>query len=87
MKIIIDPERITLDDLIALEEGENMKLRRMRSIMAKCAFDDNGAPIPDAESVLGQLTIAELKKAFAAFRQALTDYQSDAVSPTTGGES
>lgn len=87
MKIVIDPERITLDDLIALEEGETMKLRRMRSILAKCAFDDNGSPITDAESVLGQLSISELKKAFAAFRQALTDYQADAVSPTTGGES
>lgn len=87
MKIVIDPERITLDDLIALEEGETMKLRRMRSILAKCAVDDNGSPIPNAESVLGQLTLVELKKAIAAFRQALTDYQGEAVSPTTGGES
>ena len=57
MKIEIDTDKLTLNDLIALEDG---KMSGIKSVLVKFAVDDNGEPLPDASDLVGELTLPEL---------------------------
>ena len=64
----VDPERLTLNDLIDLEE-QNQSPRFMRDFLAKFAVDDKGEYLPDdmAQEMVGCLTLAELAQTVQDF--------------------
>lgn len=61
LRLKIDPERIFIDDLIALEEG-TMKTRAARDLIAKFVVDADGTYLSDEEgrAAIGKLSLAEL---------------------------
>jgi len=85
MKFNIDPNLLTLDDMIALESGFNA--RTMRDVFASFVVDEKGKSPPEAEAraAVGKLTLKELKDVAQQFSEAMKDMQASAVPPPSGG--
>ena len=81
MKVIIDLQKLTLDDLIELEGGANYRV--MRRVIGRFVVDDAGQPAEQeqAEKYAGNLTIAQLKAVNAEISGAL----SGTISPEASG--
>lgn len=81
MKIVIDLQKLTLDDLINLEDGANY--RTMRQLIGRFVVDDAGQPVDQeqAEKYSGSLTIAQIKQVNEQISASL----SGAVSPEASG--
>jgi hypothetical protein len=90
MKLVIDiatvSEKISLDELIALETG-NMPAKRAKVLLARFAVDDEGAAIApeQAEKLLGAFNLGELRRAVVTLTKAIQGLLSEAVPPETGG--
>jgi hypothetical protein len=89
MEFKIDPDRMTLDDLIALDEAGGMKPRQMRDLLARFLVDENGAFVPeeDAQKQLGSLKVSELKDAVKKFGEGVKGLKDGAVPPASGSGS
>jgi hypothetical protein len=61
LKLVLDAERMTFDDMIEIQEG---KLRRLKEIIAKFAVDEAGKPLDKdaAASAAGGLSLIELRQ-------------------------
>lgn len=81
----VDPDLLTLDDMIALETGFNAKT--MRDVFARFITDGAGNYLPEAEAraAVGRLTLKELKGVSQQFADAMKDVQASAVPPPSGG--
>ena len=81
----IDADRLTLDDLIALEETPTARV--MRDTLAKFLTDETGAFVEEAQArkTLGGLAITQLNAAAAQFRAAVEEVQNSAVPPVQSG--
>jgi len=81
----IDLQRITLDDLIALESKPS--LRFMRDLMARHLQNGKGVYLDfeQAQTLLGTLNVSELNGVMTDFGQAVQNLQEQAVNPTSGG--
>jgi hypothetical protein len=75
-----DPARISVDEMIALEEN---KMRGYRDLLARSLTDESGEYIPfeDAVKVIGKLSLQELEQAAKKFQSA----GKDALPPGGGG--
>ena len=90
MRLIIDmgtvSDKLSLDDLIALEAGD-MPAKRVKPLLARFAVDDEGAAIApeQAEKLLGGFNLGELRRAIVTLTRAIQGLLSEAVPPETGG--
>ena len=90
MKLVIDmgtvSEKISLDELIALEAG-GMSAKRIGKILSRFAIDDDGVAIPpeQAEKALGTFSLGDLRRAIVTLTKAIGALLSEAVPPETGG--
>lgn len=84
----VDPDRLTLDDVIAVESG-TLKTIEIRNLLARFVLDDAGQylPEPDALKRIGGLTLGQLKEAMAAFGNSLKQFQDNAVNPPSASAS
>lgn len=59
LRILVDMDVLTVDDLITLEDA---KIRGLRDVLARLAVDDNDRPLPfeDAKALVGKLTVRQL---------------------------
>lgn len=69
-KFVIDPERITLDELIELEEaGTNVSLKMARDLLSKHIVNGTGEYLEGAAALkaVGGLNLLELQNAVQQF--------------------
>ncbi len=61
LRLKIDPDRITIDELMAIEEG-NARVRSSRDLIARFIVDENGAFVEEKEAraIVGKLTLTQL---------------------------
>jgi hypothetical protein len=85
MKLKVDLDRITLDDVIALEEKQSAK--SMKFILARFVINEAGEYMPTDEAIkaVGALTMRELRDVSSQFAEAMKGAQSEAVPPTGSG--
>lgn len=85
IRLKIDEDRVTLDDLIVLESGV-ASARFMRDLLARFVTDETGAYLPEdtAQQMIGKLKLSELKQVTEQLTTSLKDLQQSAVPPTTG---
>lgn len=89
IRLKVDDNRLTVDDLIALDEGTVSKPRVMRDLMARFLVDEAGEYLPDdaARKAIGALTVTQLKKVIEQFTENVNALKIDAVNPTPGNVS
>jgi len=80
----VDPDRLTLDDLIALEE-ESQSPRFIRDFMARFVVDDKGEYLEEgaAQKIVGALTLSELSGAAEQFKDAVETFTEGMVPKVT----
>ena len=85
LKLKVDVDRITLDDVISLEERASMKT--MRDIIARFVVDDKGEYYPHAEAVklVGGLKMSEVKDVATQFADAMKGVAAEALPPNGSG--
>ena len=69
-KFVIDPERVTLDELIELEEvGTNVSLRMAKGLLSRHIVGADGEYLEQdaAMAVVGKFNLVELNDAVAKF--------------------
>lgn len=86
MKIIfeIDPDRLTWSDLDAMEEAQDSgKIRPIRRILARFMVSEDGQPLAHeaAMSVLGGLSVPQIKDTLEAFTAELGRQRNSTVPP------
>lgn len=81
LKFKVDPERITLGELIDAQEG---KLAAMRDMLAHCLVDDAGDYVETeaAMRMVSGLKLSEVKDTVDGF---VNQLQGQAVNPPSGG--
>ena len=86
VKLKIDENRITLDDLINLEEGDN-STRFLRDLFSRFLVDENGEYLPEEEAVkvMGKLTLGDVMQVKEQFMEFIKGLQERAVPPEQGG--
>lgn len=64
-----DPEEVTFDEVIAIQEAGTKPLREQKALLAGFVIDAKGKalPVEEAEALLGQLTVVKMRETFAAF--------------------
>lgn len=89
MTIKINPnlDRLTVDDLIAIDEGALTKPRAIRNLLARFVVNDAGEYLETAQAQieLGGLTVNELKKVIQEFGAMIKGVADEAVTPLTSG--
>ncbi len=88
MPIILkaDAERLTLDDLIVIEDAGTMKARQLKQLLSRFVVDAQGQAVPaeQAATQIGRLSLAELRAAMEQFGATLKGVQDAAVPPEIG---
>jgi hypothetical protein len=81
LHIVADADLLTVDDMIALEDG---KVRGIRDVLARLAVDDQNKSLPfeDAKALVGRLSLRQLREHGESLGRALRD---SAVTPRSGG--
>ncbi len=82
MKLKVELDRLTLDDIIAIQNNE-LSARDVRDLLAKFAADDNGDYLPEDEAIkaVGKLTLSDLSDVVADLAQQIEAVLGRAVSP------
>lgn len=80
----VDPERITVDDLIAIEEGTK-KVRLARDLVAKFVIDEDGNFLSDeaGKAFVGKLSVSELMKVATQLAEQVQEMMGDMVPTKT----
>ncbi len=78
----VDLNRLTIDDLIAIEEGEGT--RRIRDVLARFAVNGTGEFMEEepAQAAVGKLTIKEFSGLQADLISQMKAAQEEVVPPT-----
>ena len=82
----IDPERLTLGDLIALEDFTRATWRERRDMLANNMTDEAGNYVDYAKAreTLSRLTVAKLGDAATEFVAAVKELQNKQLPPVIG---
>ena len=72
LNIVVDMERVELDDMIALE-NKTMPMTAMRNLLAKFVVDEKGAYIPfdEACKLVGKLNMRETMETAKKFSESM----------------
>lgn len=86
IRLKIDENRLTLDDLIRLEEGDT-GMRFMRDLFARFVTDEGGEYLTELEArkAMGGLTIGEVMQVKDQFMSFMDGMKERAVPPGLGG--
>lgn len=81
----IASDRITLNDLIEIEDG---KLKSVRGLMIKSLVDDAGNFVPEikATEIIGNLTLDMFEQAANEIKKAMEAWRASTVPPVGGGK-
>ena len=81
----VDADRLTLNDLIALEE-ENTSPKFQRDFLARFLVDDDGVYIEEeqAQNIIGNLSFSDLLEALDQFKEAVDNLQDNIVPKVSG---
>lgn len=76
-----DPDRVTFDQMIALQEASGGTLRQQKEMLVPFVTDGDGKPLAEAEAnaLLGQLTMAQMKATFSAFNKQVEEAMSETL--------
>ena len=87
MRLEVNANTLTIDDLIQIEEGNTKSIRGIRDLLARFAVADDGAPLAfeAAQKALGSYTLAQLLEAAGQIKNVVEGIKERAVSPTTSG--
>lgn len=81
-------ERMTLNDMIALEEmaAGKFQARKLRDILARFVVTESGTYMPDeeAQALIGELPISDLKDVAEQFGRAVEAFTQESVPPGGG---
>jgi hypothetical protein len=82
----IDPERLTLGDLVTLEDFKSATWRERREMLANNMVDEQGNFIDYAEArgIISRLPVAQLGAASEAFQEAVKALTEKQLPPKTG---
>lgn len=83
----IDPERMTLNDLVMLETGKLASAVALRQFVSRFVTGPGGEFV-DNETALaqaGELTLSELRAVMEQLGETVTNLQEAAVPPASGG--
>ena len=88
VNIVIDIDRITLNDLSTLEQTGDQKLpdsQVAKDFLWRFIADDSGEYLPDdeARAIVGKLGVGQALKAVQEFKAAIGGIKSAAVPPQT----
>jgi hypothetical protein len=80
LRFKLDPERLTLDQLIGMQDGE---YKAMRDVLALSLIDERGEFLKDdeAKKTIGGLKLSQVLEAASEFVRQVRDA---AVNPTNG---
>jgi hypothetical protein len=83
LRLNIGPDRLTVNDAIALEEEAISGMRAMRDFLARFVVDADGQEVSaeEGQALVGGLTITELEQAMQAVNDAFGEVNKDAVDP------
>lgn len=83
MRLIVNADTLTIDDLIQIEEGGAKSIRGIRDMLARFAVADDGEAMSyeDAQKALGRYTLSELLLAVDQLRAAVVGIKERAVPP------
>ncbi len=89
IRLKLDADRLTLDDLIAIEDAGQMKARQLRDLLARFVTNDAGEylALEDARREVGRLTLAELQAAIAQLGESIRTLSERAIPPEIGAGS
>ncbi len=78
----LDPERLTLNQLIAMQDGD---IRTMRDVLANTLVDESGEHIEfeKAKTIIGDMNLAQIKETSEEFARQVKE---QAINPTSGGD-
>lgn len=78
----VDIEELTLDDLVALEEG-SVSTRILRDLISRFLVDDDGNPIPeeDAIKIAGKMRMREMKEVATALTDEIKRIKDETIPP------
>lgn len=84
----IDSARLTLDDMLALEDAQEGRrpFHSMRDILARFVADVNGyLSIDAAREELGRLSLPQFNEAMTQFIAQVKELQAATIPPASGG--
>jgi len=83
LKLKIDTDRLTVDDLIEIEEGSSRRVRQGRDLLARFVTDDEGnfLTFEEAKKVIGKLTITEMNVAVQQLVDGIKRLQESSIPP------
>jgi hypothetical protein len=86
LRLQVDNDRLTIDDLIALEDG-NASMRFMRDFLARFVVGENGEFLPEADArvAVGALSLAQMRQAVDQFMAGVKGLQETTIPPASGG--
>ena len=76
IKLAVDVEVMTFDDLIDIQEGN---LKKAKNILVKFAVGPNGKPLlkDEAEVVIGKIPLKDLRQVFTELREQVSAAMDD----------
>jgi hypothetical protein len=81
----LDIERVTLDDLIMVDELQagNIPARQLKSFVSRFIVDETGTYLPEADAftLAGKLSVGELRRTFESLGDKVKELQVTAVPP------
>ena len=83
IRLAFDPERVTIGDLVKMEEGIESALE-MRTFLTKFLVDEKGKAITDKKAIemLNKLTVSEVLDSISSLSEMAKD---EIVPPPQGG--
>lgn len=87
LRLEIGPDRMTVDDLIVLEEREALTMRKMRDLVARFVVDGDGEPVDEETSraLVGRMTMNQLVAAMDEMGESFEALKDGAVSGEATG--
>lgn len=87
IQLKVDFDRLTLDDLVAVEEGDQ-SARFVRSILARFLVDpDTGDFYPEDQAIIkaGKLSVPKAEEAVLAFADQIKELKAAKIPPIKSG--
>lgn len=89
---IIDQDRLTVDDMIALEDAQDgiHPFHAIRNVLARFVKDESTGEImdlADAQKFLGKLNLKQIMSVVDQFMAQIKSLKDNSIPPATGGQS
>lgn len=84
-----DPDRVTFDQMITMQETAGATLREQKAMLLAFVVDADGQPVDpeQANTLLGQLTLTQIRETFTAFSEQVKEAMDGALPNEPGPKS